>query len=355
MTEAIVKHEAMGQLAERVRLTKQGLEVEKQQRRLLNEFVRECMTAGTDFGVIPGTDKPTLLKPGAEKLVDLFRCTPEFILEKDVTDFEAGMFYYRFKVRIFSEAAGRVLAEGVGSANSREGRYRWRNGGRKCPKCQKETIIPGKEEYGGGWLCFAKKGGCGGKYKKGDASIEGQQVGRIENEDIADLDNTILKMAKKRALVDGAIALARCSDLFTQDMEDLGYEPAPPPTVERPPKDASPAYGPPVGPEVDREAMERDFKAAREQVTGRPVEPTEEETHVITGTQKGKAIGSLDAVALQQAIEEIGKVANDPAAKAKRSYPKAARSYAALCAERDLRRVPAAEQAEILSKEEAST
>jgi hypothetical protein len=33
--------------------------------------------------------------------------------------------------------------------------------------------------------------------------------------------NTILKMAKKRALVDGAIALARCSDIFTQDIEDI--------------------------------------------------------------------------------------------------------------------------------------
>jgi hypothetical protein len=30
-------------------------------------------------------------------------------------------------------------------------------------------------------------------------------------------------MAKKRALVDGAIALARVSDLFTQDVEDSTF------------------------------------------------------------------------------------------------------------------------------------
>ena len=33
-----------------------------------------------------------------------------------------------------------------------------------CPKCQKPAIIKGKTEYGGGWLCFKKKGGCGAKF-----------------------------------------------------------------------------------------------------------------------------------------------------------------------------------------------
>lgn len=31
-----------------------------------------------------------------------------------------------------------------------------------CPKCGKvKPVIKGKEEYGGGWVCFKKKGGCG--------------------------------------------------------------------------------------------------------------------------------------------------------------------------------------------------
>lgn len=332
MTDAIVKSNGVGQLAERVRLTKQGLAVEKEQRRLLGEFVQTCMVHGTDFGEIPGTDKPTLLKPGAEKLVDLFRCTPEFVLEHATTDFDRPLFYYRFKVRLFSEAAGRVLAEGVGSANSREARYRWRNASRKCPKCQKETIIAGKAEYGGGWLCFAKKGGCGAKYQKGDKEIEGQSVGRVENEDVADLDNTILKMAKKRALVDGAIALARCSDLFTQDMEDFAdYRPSEPPP-EKPSKDGT--YGPPVGPPTDERHADAQFRAASEQVTGKAPEHEEERT-VITGRHKGKAIATLDVVSLGQALEDVEKIVNDPAAKSKKAYPKAARSHAALLAARD--------------------
>jgi hypothetical protein len=48
--------------------------------------------------------------------------------------------------------------------------------------------------------------------------------GRVENEDTASLANTILKMAKKRALVDAAIAIARISDLFTQDVEDMQHK-----------------------------------------------------------------------------------------------------------------------------------
>jgi hypothetical protein len=34
--------------------------------------------------------------------------------------------------------------------------------GNACPKCGKvKPVIKGKAEYGGGWVCFKKKGGCG--------------------------------------------------------------------------------------------------------------------------------------------------------------------------------------------------
>jgi hypothetical protein len=33
-----------------------------------------------------------------------------------------------------------------------------------CPKCGKDAIIQGKPEYGGGWLCYKQKGGCGAKF-----------------------------------------------------------------------------------------------------------------------------------------------------------------------------------------------
>jgi len=41
------------------------------------------------------------------------------------------------------------------------------------------------------------------------------------NMETAELSNTLLKMAKKRALVDATLSATRSSDLFTQDIEDM--------------------------------------------------------------------------------------------------------------------------------------
>lgn len=225
MQGELIRSEAVAAAAapRRAQLSAGMLKEEAEQHQILAQYVKQCMVEGTDYGRIPGSEKPTLLKPGAEKLIDLFGCTPEFTLVPEFCheDFESGFFKYTFRCRIISRELGAVLAEGYGSANSRESRFRWRTAHRKCPSCGKDAIIQGKSEYGGGWICFKKKGGCGEKYAVTDERITRQSVGRVVNEDIADLDNTILKMAKKRAQVDAAIALARCSDMFTQDVEDF--------------------------------------------------------------------------------------------------------------------------------------
>lgn len=40
-----------------------------------------------------------------------------------------------------------------------------------CPKCEKSSgVIKGKEEFGGGWVCFNKKGGCGHKWHDAPAA-----------------------------------------------------------------------------------------------------------------------------------------------------------------------------------------
>ncbi|MBN1206368.1 MAG: hypothetical protein JXB05_15755 [Myxococcaceae bacterium] len=223
MQGEMIRSESTVPAPRRAQLSTELLREELEQHQILAQYVKQCMVEGTDYGRILGSEKPTLLKPGAEKLIDLFGCTPEFTLVPEFCheDFESGFFKYTFRCRIVSRELGTVLAEGYGSANSRESRFRWRTAHRKCPACGKDTIIQGKSEYGGGWVCFKKKGGCGEKYVAADERITRQSVGRVVHENIADLDNTILKMAKKRAQVDGAIALARCSDMFTQDVEDF--------------------------------------------------------------------------------------------------------------------------------------
>lgn len=212
---------ALAPITSRAVLMRAQLDQETELRALVKEYIQRHMVEGVDYGKIPGTDKPTLLKPGAEKLVDLFRVEPSIEVVNRIEDWDRGLFHYEIKCELRERETRTLLAIGIGSANSREGRYRWRNGERRCPDCGAAAIIRGKAEYGGGFLCFKKKDGCGAKFGDKDERITEQPVGKVENDDIFTLVNTILKMAKKRALVDGAIALARVSDMFTQDVEDF--------------------------------------------------------------------------------------------------------------------------------------
>jgi hypothetical protein len=103
-----------------------------------------------------------------------------------------------------------------------EGKFRFRNEERKCPLCGATAIIKGKKEYGGGWLCWKQKGGCGEKFKDDESTIIDQPQGKVEHDNPADYYNTCLKMAKKRAHVDAILTVTAASDIFTQDLEDMG-------------------------------------------------------------------------------------------------------------------------------------
>lgn len=191
----------------------------------LVEFVQTVMRDGIDYGKIPNTTKPTLLKPGAEKLTTLFGLTTRFVVVEKTEDWTGDdhggepFFYYWYRCQLWR--GDRLIAEADGSCNSRESKYRWRSADRKCPTCDQPTIIKGKQEYGGGWLCFAKKGGCGAKFREGDPAIEGQQTGRVPNADIADQVNTFQKMSQKRALIAATLIGVNASEFFTQDVEDI--------------------------------------------------------------------------------------------------------------------------------------
>lgn len=49
----------------------------------IKQAMEKAMTRDEHYGVVPGTQKPTLLKPGAEKLCSLFMLDPEYRVEKD--------------------------------------------------------------------------------------------------------------------------------------------------------------------------------------------------------------------------------------------------------------------------------
>jgi hypothetical protein len=200
------------------------------------EVQREAMTEGVDFGVIPGTEgkdgkgRPTLLKPGAEKLCVLFRLDVQFTGEGNKEIYHAPsaagvehMTVMRY-CTIFSQVSGERLGGASAMCSSRESKYRYRRAGRACPNCHKETILrskyPDRETGDMGWYCFAKKGGCGANYESGDQRITSQTEGRVENEDVADQFNTIIRMAEKRAMTAAVRLVTGASAIFDEEMPD---------------------------------------------------------------------------------------------------------------------------------------
>ncbi len=127
------------------------------------ELVHLNFKQGHDYGVIPGTGKPTMLKPGAEKLIQLLGLKSEFHIIDMTRDFEKGFFQYQ--VKCILKHKDDIITEGLGSCNTKERKY--------------------------------------------------------IRQDPYTMDNTVLKMAKKRALVDAALMVGALSDIFTQDIEDM--------------------------------------------------------------------------------------------------------------------------------------
>lgn len=189
------------------------------------DLIDSIMKPNVDYGIIPGTSKNTLLKAGAEKATSFFGLSARFrdaVVVEDFTgkDHEGEpFFFYRRTCELWR--GDYIVASVDGSCNSFEKKYRYRNSDRLCPSCGKPAIIKGKQEYGGGWLCYKNKGGCGAKFGDKDQSIIGQDNGQIKNPDVADLANTILKMADKRALVAATLIATGLSEYFTQDIEDF--------------------------------------------------------------------------------------------------------------------------------------
>jgi predicted RNA-binding Zn-ribbon protein involved in translation (DUF1610 family) len=190
------------------------------------DLIDKIMRSGVDYGTIPGSTKATLLKAGAEKATSFFGLSAVFKDAEVVEDWNGDnhngepFFYYRRTCELWR--GDRKVASVDGSCNSWEKKYRYRSAEKVCPECGKSAIIKGKQEYGGGWVCFKKKDGCGAKFADNDPAITSQESGQIKNPDVADLVNTILKMADKRALVAATLIATGLSEYFTQDIEDFG-------------------------------------------------------------------------------------------------------------------------------------
>lgn len=130
------------------------------------KVVQGALSEGHDYGAaFSGSSKPSLLKPGAEKILMLMGLSSVYEIMEQVQDYEDGFFAYTIKCLLIRN--GVVITEGLGHCNSKEKKY--------------------------------------------DSDKQDKYM----------LGNTCLKMAKKRAQVDAALTVGSLSNIFTQDLEDM--------------------------------------------------------------------------------------------------------------------------------------
>ena len=187
-----------------------SIEEAKTRYNMLKRFVKYVMKEGSDYGVIPGTDKPTLLKPGAEKLDNIYGFYSESEIIDKIEDWDKPFFNYTSKVILYNKRTGMKEAEGIGSCNSMESKYRFRwifESDLTDEQKQDKDNLKTKKFFS----------------KKHNREFK---TFRVPNDDIYTLVNTLQKMADKRAFVAATLKATRTSDMFTQDMEDIKeYEP----------------------------------------------------------------------------------------------------------------------------------
>ena len=205
----------------------------RRRKQLLHDVMKDVMVPGQHYGVIPGTDgKPALLKSGAEMLCMTFRLSSQFAVV--LRELPNNHREYRVDCTL-TAPDGSVVATGVGSASTMESKHRWRLQNRKCPICGAEAIRKGRN----GFFCGAKVGGCGENFPATDKRIIAQPLGKVENPDVADQWNTVLKMAAKRAHTHATLLATAASDMFVPEDEDgdgaeeRQEDPPPPPPAEK--------------------------------------------------------------------------------------------------------------------------
>lgn len=159
---------------------------------IIKRLVNGILKKDVHYGTIPGTQKPTLFKAGAEKILSTF------MISADIETFDLSTqdcIRYRVKVTGCSPD-GTIVGYGIGECSTDEEKYRW------------------------------KKPACDAEWKDADPAMRREKYyGTSKVKQIrtvpADLGNTVLKMAKKRAMIDMTLTATAASDTFDQDLEEL--------------------------------------------------------------------------------------------------------------------------------------
>ena len=158
-----------------------------QQTKKIFEIKDKAMKENVHYGIIPGTKKPSLWKPGAEKLCQAFRLEPEF--ETTSMDDPNRTIYWR----------------------------KWNYEKRK----EMEGTTMGYLEYDS--RCTLIHIPTGEIWAKNVSASCNNFESKYRSLNPYDVKNTLEKMSEKRSLVAAVLIGTAASDIFTQDVEDLAY------------------------------------------------------------------------------------------------------------------------------------
>lgn len=167
---------------------------------LIQQVMEAVMKKDTHYGVIPGCKQPSLYKAGSEVLLTTFRIA----VDPEVRDLSTtDEIRYQVRAKGIHQGTGVVVGVGIGECSTGEDKYKWRKS-----VCDEEFESTAETRRRVKW----------GRGREGTYSVK-----QVRTEP-ADLANTVLKMAKKRAQIDLTLTSTGASDIFTQDIEDLPDE-----------------------------------------------------------------------------------------------------------------------------------
>jgi hypothetical protein len=167
---------------------------------VVHQILTSVMQENVHYGVVPGTEKPTLLQPGAEKICTTFRLAPKYEVE-DLSEPHNNLFRFRVKCSLYTIKDSYFVGSAVGSATSLEEKHQWERA-----VCQEhwDTTDPTRRRV---------------KYKRANNAEGFEKIIQVQR-NAADLENTVLKIAAKRAFISATRGATAASDLLDVDMEE---------------------------------------------------------------------------------------------------------------------------------------
>lgn len=168
------------------------------------EFSKSILKDKLDYGIIPWVNKPSLLKPGAEKLRVFYGLWVKMERTWELLDLEKDFYDVSYMATVTNKE-WLVMAQCEWSANTNEDKYKY------------------------SWIATTKK-----PSKEEAEKMKAQKIGRwsknwndrvwMEKTNATNrlsLKNTIQKMAQKRAFVWAILMATGASEFYTQDVEDM--------------------------------------------------------------------------------------------------------------------------------------